>query len=157
MKYWVGTVSKEHVMRGVAGGFCQVCHGKAAPLRRMRQGDMLLYYSPALRRGGADKCQAFTALGYMADEAVYPFQMAPDFIPHRRNVRYARIARECPLQVARQHPEWKQYARLLRYGHFEVSADFALAVQTFMLAATPLDGPVEFPAMAGAAQQQRLI
>ena len=36
MKYWIGTVSKEHVLRGVAGDFCQVCHGKAAPLNRMQ-------------------------------------------------------------------------------------------------------------------------
>lgn len=27
-KFWVGVVSKEHVQRGVTGGFCQVCHGK---------------------------------------------------------------------------------------------------------------------------------
>lgn len=45
MKYWIGTVSKEHVLRGVAGGFCQVCHGKAAPLNRMQRGDWLLYYT----------------------------------------------------------------------------------------------------------------
>ncbi|WP_275249374.1 hypothetical protein [Vandammella animalimorsus] len=33
MKYWLGVVSREHVQRGVAGDFCQLCHGKAAPLR----------------------------------------------------------------------------------------------------------------------------
>lgn len=38
MKFWIGTVSKEHVMKGVAGGFCQVCHGKQAPLNRMKKG-----------------------------------------------------------------------------------------------------------------------
>ncbi|MFC2279584.1 MAG: EVE domain-containing protein, partial [Cardiobacterium hominis] len=43
VKFWLGTVSKEHVLRAVAGGFCQVCHGKAAPLNRMRRGDWLLY------------------------------------------------------------------------------------------------------------------
>ena len=48
MKYWIGTVSQEHVLRGVAGGFCQVCHGKAAPLNRMKRGDWLLYYSPKI-------------------------------------------------------------------------------------------------------------
>ncbi len=37
MKYWIGTVSQEHVLRGVAGGFCQVCHGKAAPLNAASQ------------------------------------------------------------------------------------------------------------------------
>ena len=37
-RFWVGVVSKEHVLRGVEGGFCQVCHGKKAPLNRMKGG-----------------------------------------------------------------------------------------------------------------------
>ncbi len=36
MRYWIGVACKEHVLRGVTGGFCQVCHGKAAPLNHMR-------------------------------------------------------------------------------------------------------------------------
>ena len=46
MRYWVGVASREHVLLGVAGGFCQVCHGKQAPLARMKRGDWILYYSP---------------------------------------------------------------------------------------------------------------
>lgn len=30
-RFWVGVVSESHVVRGVEGGFCQVCHGKSAP------------------------------------------------------------------------------------------------------------------------------
>lgn len=44
-RYWVGVVSKNHVLRGVEGNFCQVCHGKGGPLNRMKKGDYLLYYS----------------------------------------------------------------------------------------------------------------
>ena len=51
-KYWVGTVSKEHVLVGVKGGFCQVCHGKKGPLARMKEGDWLIYYSPKESFGG---------------------------------------------------------------------------------------------------------
>ena len=105
MKYWIGTVSKEHVLRGVAGGFCQVCHGKAAPLNRMQRGDWLLYYSPKIRLDGHDKLQAFTALGQITDNQAYPFQMSASFIPFRRNVAYAEIRRECPIAVIRTHPE----------------------------------------------------
>ena len=36
-KFWIGVVSKEHVLRGVEGGFCQVCHGKKRPLNRMKK------------------------------------------------------------------------------------------------------------------------
>jgi hypothetical protein len=42
--YWIGVVSKEHVARGVAGGFTQLNHGKAAPLERMRAGDGFAFY-----------------------------------------------------------------------------------------------------------------
>ena len=59
VKFWLGTVSKEHVLRAVAGGFCQVCHGKAAPLNRMRRGDWLLYYSPKISLQGREKLQSF--------------------------------------------------------------------------------------------------
>lgn len=45
-RYWIGVVSASHVSRGVQGGFAQLCHGKSAPLQRMRPGDWLIYYSP---------------------------------------------------------------------------------------------------------------
>ena len=124
MKYWIDTVSQQHVLRGVAGGFCQVCHGKAAPLNRMKRSDWLLYYSPKIRLDSNEKLQAFTAFGQILDDQAYPFQMSATFIPFRRNVAYAPIVRDCPLDIARQHSEWKHYASLLRYGHFEISADF---------------------------------
>jgi len=28
MNYWIGVVSRSHVLRGVAGGFAQMNHGK---------------------------------------------------------------------------------------------------------------------------------
>ena len=60
-RYWVAVVSANHVAVGVAEGFCQACHGKAAPLKRMKQGDYLLLqpkmimefcnYAVLIRRG----------------------------------------------------------------------------------------------------------
>ena len=51
VRYWIGVVSRDHVMTGVAGGFAQVGHGKSAPLRRMSAGDWLIYYSPKITYG----------------------------------------------------------------------------------------------------------
>ncbi|WP_242596564.1 hypothetical protein [Enterococcus plantarum] len=34
MNSWIGVASKNNVEIGVAGGFCQLCHGKSAPLGR---------------------------------------------------------------------------------------------------------------------------
>ena len=38
-RYWIGVASRDHVMKGVAGGFCQLGHGKSAPVKRLAPGD----------------------------------------------------------------------------------------------------------------------
>ena len=124
VKYWLGVVSKEHVLRGVEGGFCQVCHGKSAPLKRMKKGDYLLYYSSKLKMDSPEKCQAFTAVGKMIDDGVYQVEMFPDFFPYRRNVSFYEPTKDGPIEVARLSEEWKTYVSLLRYGHFEISKTF---------------------------------
>ncbi|KMK50946.1 hypothetical protein RO21_08990 [[Actinobacillus] muris] len=137
MKFWVGVVSKEHVMIGVAGGFCQVCHGKQAPLNRMRKGDFLIYYSPKLQLGSEEKYQAFTAIGEITDDQAYQIKMTENFIPFRRNVNYLKIKRECPINIAKIHSEWKHYSGKLRFGHFEISKSFFDHIYQYMLDAQP--------------------
>ena len=127
-KFWIGVVSKEHVLRGVEGGFCQVCHGKKGPLNRMKKGDYLLYYSPKYQLNSQEKLQAFTEV-----------EMFEGFFPFRRDVSYYQPIRDCPIEQVRLHPEWHQYASQLRYGHFEISKDFFLYVFEQM----KLDNPVE--------------
>lgn len=87
-RYWIAVISKDHAMRGVAGGFTQVCHGKQAPLKRLSEKDWVIIYSPKLSMTGTEKCQAFTAIGQVSDEAVYQFQMTEDFVPFRRNINF---------------------------------------------------------------------
>jgi hypothetical protein len=96
---WLGVVSREHVRRGVAGGFAQVCHGKAAPLKRMRRGDTLIYYSPSEVMNGAP-LKAFTAIGEVSDDTVFEFDMGDGFVPYRRRVHYHSAA-EVPLETVR--------------------------------------------------------
>lgn len=45
--FWVAVASAEHVRIGRKDGFMQVNHGKAAPLRRIKPGDGIVYYSPS--------------------------------------------------------------------------------------------------------------
>jgi EVE domain len=85
-RYFVGVVSREHVRAAVEGGFCQLCHGKEAPLRRMAVGDKILYYSPRERMKGGEVLQAFTALGEVVGDT-YQVETG-DFRPFRREVRY---------------------------------------------------------------------
>jgi hypothetical protein len=56
---WVAVASAEHVRIGRGQGFMQVCHGKAAPLRRLHSGDGVVYYSPTAVFRGNDRLQAF--------------------------------------------------------------------------------------------------
>ena len=83
---WIAVACADHVALGVAGGFMQVCHGKAAPLRRMRPGDYVAYYSPTESFGVRRSLQAFTAIGVIRDSEPYCFDMGAGFQPWRRNV-----------------------------------------------------------------------
>lgn len=87
-KYWIGVASREHVKKGVSGGFAQICHGKPGPLKRMSPGDWIIYYSPVEQFGKKTLCQKFTAIGKIKDKAPYEFCMSKDFCPWRRDVTF---------------------------------------------------------------------
>jgi EVE domain-containing protein len=86
---WIAIASADHVRRGRAGGFMQVCHGKGGPIRRLRAGDRVVYYSPTVSMGGKDSLQAFTSIGIVEDKPVYQSDMGGGFRPFRRDVNYA--------------------------------------------------------------------
>lgn len=119
-KYWIGTVSQEHVLRGVAGGFCQVCHGKrtAQPHEARRLAALLQPENPHGRRGKTASLYRIRA-NYGRYRLSVPNET---FIPFRRNVEYAETRRNCPIDIIRTHPEWKKYAAMLRYGHLKSAA-----------------------------------
>jgi hypothetical protein len=99
---WIAVASGEHVARGRAAGFVQVCHGKGAPLRRMSPGDRVVYYSPSASFRGRDALKAFTAIGIVADREPYRVDMCEGFRPFRRDVAWleAREASILPLREA---------------------------------------------------------
>lgn len=78
-KYWVVVASKDHVLKGVKEGFCQACHGKKAPLARMKERDWVVFYSSKKQFGKSDALQTFTAIGQVKDDKVYEFQMSGIF------------------------------------------------------------------------------
>ena len=123
MSAWLGVVSRAHVQRGQSGGFAQLCHGKAQPLRRMRCGDWLVYYSPSIEMGGAP-LRAFSALGQLVDDDVFPFDMGGGFVPFRRHVQYL-ATREVPLDAVKDRLELcasAHWSMSLRRGHLPLCA-----------------------------------
>jgi hypothetical protein len=85
-RYWINTVSRDHVMRGVEGGFTQADHGRATRLRKLARGDLLVFYSPRTAYPSGDPLQSFTALGRVADDEPYQVEMTPTFKPWRRTL-----------------------------------------------------------------------
>ena len=88
MKYWVGVVSKNHVLRGVELGIAQIGHGKRSGLARMHAGDGFVYYSPKETLATTVPLQAFTAIGTITDDEIWQVDEG-DFHPWRRHVTYA--------------------------------------------------------------------
>lgn len=66
----------------------QVCHGKEAPLKRIKPDNWLVVYSPKLTMKSESKCQSFTAIGQAKDSEVYQFQMTSTFNPFRKNIKF---------------------------------------------------------------------
>ncbi|MBS3904954.1 MAG: EVE domain-containing protein [Simkania sp.] len=127
MHYWLGIVSKEHVQRGVQGGFAQVCHGKKAPLLHLSAGDGFIYYSPKIAMYCNKPCQCFTALGTITTGKVYQVEMTPEFHPFRIDVKYA-PSKDAPLHELfnlLELTQGKNWGMQLRKGLLEISkADF---------------------------------
>jgi hypothetical protein len=138
-RYWIGTVSKEHVMIGVKEGICQVCHGRKGPLSRMKKNDWLIYYSPKTSMENREMCQKFTAIGRIMDDQIYEFRMSSDFVPFRRHVEYVKNIREqsiLPLLDTLSFTKNKgnKWGVCFRYGLFEISRqDFELIYQKMIL------------------------
>ncbi|MDR7308644.1 EVE domain-containing protein [Rhodoferax saidenbachensis] len=124
---WIAVACAAHARRGCAvpqQGYMQVCHGKAAPLKRVAPGDRVAYYSPTVSMGGKDKLQAFVSIGIVQPGVPYAHRdagppqgaiapsggsaahavasvgatsdMGGGFVPYRRDVAYV-PALEAPI------------------------------------------------------------
>ena len=88
MANWIAVAAADHVARGQADGFMQVCHGKAEPLRRVKPGDLVVYYSPTQAFGGSTRLQSFTALGRVRPGEPYQVDAGGCFLPYRRDISW---------------------------------------------------------------------
>ncbi|GAB2881684.1 EVE domain-containing protein [Pseudoduganella ginsengisoli] len=105
-------------------GFMQVCHGKEPPLRRIRPGDMVVYYSPTERLGERRPLKSFTAMGKVLAGEPYQVDMGDGFCPFRRDVRWLE-ANETSIVPLLSRLEFsagrKNWGYQLRFGLFEIS------------------------------------
>ncbi len=122
---WIAVACAEHVARGVAGGFMQVCHGKSGPLARIRPGDRIAYYAPTRTMGGKDRLQSFVATGIVQPGTPYQVTMAPNFHPFRRDVHYTHTG-TLPVHTLLTHPTFALttpgWGGKLRFGLLKIDA-----------------------------------
>lgn len=122
-RYWIGVASRDHVLRGVEGGFAQLSHGKRAPLALMGAGDWLVYYSPRDIMNGGEPLQAFIAIGRVSVKEAYHFDMGGGFVPFRRSVGYL-FSEETPIRSLIDRLSFikdkKRWGQPFRKGHFEI-------------------------------------
>ncbi|SDS87253.1 EVE domain-containing protein [Mucilaginibacter mallensis] len=129
-RYWIVVVSKDHITRGVKGGFMQANHGKSSSLKKMHTGDWVIVYSPKQTYSGDKALQAFTAIGQVKDEELYQYKMSEDFIPYRRNVNYYDCS-ETPIAPLINQLDFienkNSWGYRFRFGFFELGEkDFEL-------------------------------
>jgi predicted RNA-binding protein len=136
MKYWINTISRDHVRRGVEGGFTQANHGKRTTLQRLSEGDWVVFYSPRTSYEGGEVLQAFTAIGQVQDEELYQVEMAPGFVPWRRNVDF-KECREAPIKPLIDSLSFitdkTHWGYKFRFGLFEIPAEDFQKIRTAMI------------------------
>jgi EVE domain len=134
-RYWIGVASKDHVMKGVEGGFCQLCHGKSNPLKRLAPNDWIIYYSPRTAIDGGDPVQAFTAMGRIKEGESYLFDMGNGFTPHRRDVEFM-AAQEASIRPLIENLTFiknkKSWGYVFRFGLIEIPKPDFLQISAAM-------------------------
>jgi hypothetical protein len=142
---WVNTISLDHVLLGVAGGFTQAGHGTQTRLRQLRRGDRMVFYSPRATLGPGKPLQQLTALGVVADDEPFQVEQAPDLHPWRRLVDFEEVG-AVPIRpllpLVGFIGDEQRWGMAFRRGLFEVPAgDFGVLAGAMRDAASV---PVEF-------------
>ena len=124
-EHWIAVASAEHVRRGRTGGFMQICHGKAAPLRRIRSGSGIVYYSPSTTMGINDRLQAFTAISIVREGEPYLVEMENGFQAYRRDVKWLdshEVSIRQLLDLLDLTANKANWGHQLRFGQCQISA-----------------------------------
>jgi hypothetical protein len=131
--YWIGVACKDRVFVGVRGGFAELVRGRDFPLRKMDEGDWLIYYSPRLSLSSPESCQSFTAIGRIAGLAGDELDGIESFLPFRLEVDFA-LCGEAPILPLIDRLSFiedkRSWAYPFRLGQLEISEeDFELLAE----------------------------
>jgi hypothetical protein len=140
-KFWIGVACKEHVENGIRLRFCQFCHGKATPAKRLKKGDFIIYYSSKVKMEEPALYQKFTAIGIVKDDDVYQVDMGGGFKPFRRNIGYF-DAKHLDIKPLIYNLPFiknkKTWGYVFRYGFFNIDQKSFEIIANGMLGYNPL-------------------
>ncbi len=87
-KYFLICASRDHVLKGVEGGFAQAGHGRKDLMSKPSKGDWIVFYSAKDNYDNGKALQKFTALGQVVDDEPYQPDADENFKPYRRTVAF---------------------------------------------------------------------
>jgi len=82
-RFWINTVSLDHVEAAARGGFTQADHGARTRLGRPRPGDEMIFYSPRTSLQQGTPVQRFTAWATITGSEPYQVIVTDAFRPWR--------------------------------------------------------------------------
>jgi hypothetical protein len=97
-KFWLIVASKDHIEKGVSGGFAQACHGKMKPISKPQKGDGVLFYATREKYNeNTNRIKRITAVGFFEDEKVDVHEIE-DKLFYKRKVNFEIPIREINLK-----------------------------------------------------------
>ena len=136
-KFWIAVISKEHTIKATELEILQVCHGKKAPLKRIKKNDYIIIYSSKIKINDKKPYQKFTAVAKALDENVYQIKMFDNFEPFRRKVKFLECS-ETPIRPLIYELDFiinkKKWGYPFRFGLLEITKkDFDLITTKMLL------------------------
>ncbi|WP_242640323.1 EVE domain-containing protein [Rhodococcoides fascians] len=82
-RFWINTVSLDHVEAATEGSFTQADHGARTRLGRPRPGDEMIFYSPRTSLHKGTPVRQFTAWATITGDEPYRVDITENFRPWR--------------------------------------------------------------------------
>lgn len=136
MNFYIGVASKNHIEIGKEKGFCQFCHGKVNPVKRLKKDDWIIYYSPKITFEGNEPYQKFTAIGQVIDDKEYQVEQFKGFFPWRRDIKYFQSVDvdikplTSKLSFIKNKTQW---GMIFRYGFFKIEKEDFELIKNLMI------------------------
>jgi predicted RNA-binding protein len=134
-KYFLICASRDHVLKGVEGGFAQAGHGRKDFISKPSKGDWVVFYSSKDEFENGKPLQKFTAIGQVVDEEPYQPTASGNFKPYRRNIEF-KNSQEVEIRPLLEHLTFiknkKKWGFYLISGFREISKEDFNVIKTAM-------------------------